>query len=125
MEMPGEQRLWQHLRGAAGSSAAPRSLNHPLEPKDFPQVDSDAGVVPTSGSGATKRKRLTSGKCTKEEVKVVKQRECTVRAQTLAAADMAAANKQKAQVLQDQAALNLFTMPGANPTEVAEYLRLR
>jgi hypothetical protein len=37
---------------------------------------------------------------------------------------MAAANKQKAQVLQDQAALNLFTMPRADPTEVAEYLRL-
>jgi hypothetical protein len=42
-----------------------------------------------------------------------------------AAADIAAANKQKAQVLQDQAALNLFTMPGADPAEVAEYLRLR
>jgi hypothetical protein len=96
METPGEQCLRQHLRGAAGSSAAPRSSNHPSEPKDSLQVDSDAGAAPMSRSGAAKRKQLTGGKCTKEEVKVVKQRECAVRAQTLAAADMAAANKQKA-----------------------------
>jgi hypothetical protein len=38
---------------------------------------------------------------------------------------MAVTNKQKAQVLQDQAALNLFTTPRADPAEVAEYLRLR
>jgi uncharacterized protein YbcC (UPF0753/DUF2309 family) len=76
-------------------------------------------------SEATKSKRPTGGKCAKEEVKVVKQRECTVRAQAWAAADMVAANIQKAQVLQDQAALNLFMMPGADLAEVAEYLRLR
>jgi hypothetical protein len=65
------------------------------------------------------------GKCAKEEVKAAKQREYAVRASARAATDMAAANIQKAQVLQDQAALNLFTLPGTNPEEVAEYLRLR
>jgi hypothetical protein len=65
------------------------------------------------------------GKCAKEEVKAQKQRECAVQGQAQAAVDMAVANVQKAQVLQDQAALNLFTMPEADPAEVAKYLRLR
>ena len=101
METLGEQRSWQHLRGAAGGSAAPRSSNHPSEAEDNPQVNSDAGAAPISGSGAAKHKRLTGGKCMKEKVRAVKQRECIVRAQARVAVDMAAANKQKAQVLQD------------------------
>jgi hypothetical protein len=36
METPGEQCSRQHLRGAAGGSAAPRSSNHPSEAKDSP-----------------------------------------------------------------------------------------
>ena len=66
-----------------------------------------------------KRKRPIGEKCANEDVKAQKQRECTVWAQA-----RAVANLQKAQVLQDQAALNFFTMPGTNPTEVVEYLRL-
>jgi hypothetical protein len=135
METLEEQRSRQQLRRAPGRSAAPRTPTHISEQEDFgedrPQVDSDptavltSGTCRSSGSGVAKRKRPMGGKCAKEEVKAQKQRECAVRAQAQATADMAAANVQKAQVLQDQAALNLFTMPGADPVEVAEYLRLR
>jgi hypothetical protein len=85
METPGEQCLQQHLQGAAGSSAASRSSNHPSEPKDSLQVDSNAGAAPMSRSGAAKRKQLHGGKCTKVVVKVVKQRECAVRAASASA----------------------------------------
>ena len=74
----------------------PRNSNHPSEAEDNLQVDSEAGAAPTSGSRAAKYKRPMGMKCTKEEVRAVKQGECAVRAQAQAAADMAATNKQKA-----------------------------
>jgi hypothetical protein len=83
-----------------------------------------SGTCRSSGSGVAKHKWSMGGKCAKEEVKAQKQRECAVQVQAWAAADMVATNVQKAQVLQDQATLNLFTMPGADRAEVAEYLSL-
>ena len=78
METPGEQRSQQYLQGMVGGSATLRSSNHLLEAEDSPQVDSNAGAVPTSKSRATKGKRPMGGKCAKEEVKAVKQRKCVV-----------------------------------------------
>jgi hypothetical protein len=133
METPREQCSRQQLRRAPDSSVAPMTPTHPSAQADFAedssQVDSSGLATPAfvrlSGSGPTKQKWPTGGKCAKEEVKAVKQKEYMLRAQARAAADMAATSIQKAQVLQDQAALNLFTMPRADPTEVAEYLRMR
>jgi hypothetical protein len=47
----------------------------------------------------------------KEEHRVAKQQDLIIRAQARATAEMAAANARKAQILQNQAALSLFTMP--------------
>jgi hypothetical protein len=63
----------------------------------------------------------------KEEQKVAKQREMAIRAQARATTDVAAANFKKAQILQDQGTLSLFTMPeGGGLSELAwEYVELR
>jgi hypothetical protein len=56
-----------------------------------------------------------------------KQREHAIRAQARATADMVAANFKKTQILQDQVALSLFTMPEGSQLSVMaqEYLELR
>ena len=54
-------------------------------------------------------------------------KEVAIHAQVRATADLVAANVRKAQVLQDQAALSLFTMPMEQglSEEAREYLSLR
>lgn len=68
-------------------------------------------------------KRLRRGKVDKE----AKARECALRAQARAMADMAAASRMKADILADQSALQLFTLPLSSVTEAdaREYLMLR
>jgi hypothetical protein len=78
--------------------------------------EEDADVVvedPTQRSTPTsaKRGRPCGTKVAKEEQRVQKQQDHAIRAQARATADVAAANFKKAQILQDQAAMSLFTMP--------------
>jgi hypothetical protein len=56
-----------------------------------------------------------------------KQRKIAARVQAKATVDMVAANLRRAQILQDQAALSLFTMPNEESLSalVREYLNLR
>jgi hypothetical protein len=70
---------------------------------------------------AKRPKRSPGTKVAKEDQRVAKQREHAVRA------DMAMANMRKAQILYEQAALSLFTMPNEESlSDMAhEYLNLR
>jgi hypothetical protein len=74
------------MRRAPESTTGARNPNQPLEQagvaEESQQVDSDSRAPPTPGTcrsgGAGKHKRPMGGKCAKEEVKAVKQRECAV-----------------------------------------------
>jgi hypothetical protein len=92
--------------------------------------DVDIGPVePRQPSAAAwgKRGRPCGSKMAKEEQKGEKQREHAMRAQARATADIAAANFKKAQILEDQAAVSLFTMPDDSnlSAQAREYLELR
>jgi hypothetical protein len=60
--------------------------------------------------GGKRLSRPYSSKVAKEEHKLQKKRKCAIEAQAHATSDMVAASFQKAQVLQDQATLALFTI---------------
>jgi hypothetical protein len=78
------------------------------------------------GGGGKRLSRPTGNKVAKEEQRLEKQKECAIRAQAKATSEMAAASTRKAQILHDQAALALFTMPETvDMSEQAQhYLRL-
>jgi hypothetical protein len=80
---------------------------------------SDSGESSPSGRKAVEWRRKNK--------KTQKLKESTMRAQAKATADMAAATLMKAEILQDQSALALFTMPDDQLTsaEAREYLQLR
>jgi hypothetical protein len=66
-------------------------------------------------------------KCAKEEERQRIHREHIARAQGRVSAEMAAANRAKAQVLEDQSVLHIFTMPVSETIsdDAREYLALR
>ena len=72
-------------------------------------------------------KRPQGSKSAKDNLRLRQVKEVAIHAQARATADLAAANMRKAQVLQDQAAMSLFTMPMEQglSEEVQEYLSLR
>ena len=65
-------------------------------------------------------------KSTKEDLRSRQVKDVAIRAQARATANLAVANMRKTQVLQDQAALSLFTMPSDQglSEEAREYLEL-
>lgn len=71
--------------------------------------------------------RPQGSKAAKQDLLLREVKEVVIRAQAKATANLAAANMAKVQVLQDQAALSLFTMPHEDRlTEQAqEYITLR
>ena len=71
-------------------------------------------------------KRPQGSKSAKDELRLHQMKEVAIHAQARATADLAATNIQKAQVLQDQAALSLFTMSMEQglSDEAQEYLSL-
>jgi hypothetical protein len=74
-----------------------------------------------------KRGRPIGTKCTKDKERQRIHREHVVRARGWVSTEMASANRAKAQVLEDQSALHIFTMPVSETlfNEVREYLALR
>jgi hypothetical protein len=118
METPGErQRVVAKTPQNDATRRAPASASdsgdHGEGDGGHNEEEVGAASNPSSRTAATPRKRgrPIGQKAAKEDQRVAKQREGAIRAQARATADMAAANFKKAQVLQDQAALSLFTMP--------------
>ena len=88
--------------------------------------DDDASDVEIVREGFFKQPPRSQGtKTTKAEATLLAKRECTLEAQVRATEKMAIANL-KAETLQDQAALSLFTMPGEDGLrdQAREYLTL-
>ena len=129
---------WADVVGSAATSQA--SIRSPTGmPKRRTAAPPPAEVEAEAETGAPdvdkvgeealpKRPRRPQGsKSAKEELRLRQVKEVAIHAQARATADLAAANMRKAQVLQDQAALLLFTMPMEQglSEEAREYLSLR
>jgi hypothetical protein len=139
METPGESRQRaaaktpQNDATRRAAASASDTGNHSEGDGDY--YNEEVGAPASNPSSCTvvtpgKRGRPIRQKAAKEDQRVAKQQEGAIRAQAQVTADMAAANFKKAQILQDQAALSLFTMPDdANLPELIElrreYLELR
>jgi hypothetical protein len=134
METPVESRQCAAVKTppliAARSRAASTGQRREQRPANLGfEEEGDGGHANASGPSIPllgKRNRPCGQKIAKEEKKVAKQRETAIRAHVWATVDMAAANFKKAQILQDQAALSLFTMPeeGGLSELAQEYLEL-
>lgn len=95
-------------------------------PENEISVEEEAHCTRSQGDDRSEQrhpKRLRRVQVDKE----AKVRECALRAQARAMADMAAASRMKAEILADQSALQLFTLPLKDVTEpdAREYLILR
>ena len=94
------------------------------------EVEVETGTADVNEVGdeaLPKRPKRPQGlKLAKDELRLWQVKEMAIHAQARAIADLAAANIRKAQVLQDQAALSLFTMPMEQglSDEAREYLSL-
>jgi hypothetical protein len=135
-----ETQLRQPGRAPASSNRSHRSST-PSQVEDDEvaplslQLGNDitqAAPVPSqsvgSASGRAKRfQRLQGSKAAKEDQQNVKTKESAVWAQARAASEMAAANFKKAQALENQQALSLFTLPQdwELDAEVVEFVKLR
>jgi hypothetical protein len=122
------------LSGWRSSATSPQAREQrngpPTPPEDVEDDDEEVSLDTATQPGAAasrKRGRPCGSKMAKEEQRVAKQRDLAIRAQARATAEMAAANARKAQILQDQAALSLFTMPRDSDLadDAREYLQLR
>ena len=95
------------------------------------EAEAETGVADVDEVGdeaLPKRPKRSQGlKSAKDELRLRHVKEVAIHAQGRATADLAAANMRKAQVLQDQAALSLFTMllEQGLSDEAREYLSLR
>jgi hypothetical protein len=83
--------------------------------------------APPRTATSMKRGRPIGNKCAKDEERQRIHREHVARAQRRVSAEMASANRAKAQVLEDQSALHIFTMPVSETfsDKAREYLALR
>lgn len=88
-------------------------------------IDDDGGGA--MDSSPYKQIQRPSGVSAKEEQKLQKQKDLAIRPQARAMANMVAASAKKAQVLKDQAAFALLTMPdhARMPQQGKDYLALR
>ena len=110
--------LTQEPQGAMATSAMECNDDH----IDMGPVDASEASAAAWGKWG----RPCGTKMAKEEQKLEKQREHVMRVQARATVDIVAANFKKAQILEDQAAMSLFTMPDNSnlSAQAREYLEL-
>lgn len=94
---------------------------------DVQTLDEEVMDLENSSSSKAVKRPMEDNRGGKDAHKSAKSKECALRAQAKATADMAAAIMKKASIMEDQSVMALFTMPDdqLQSPEAKEYFKLR